>query len=159
VVISRGGGKSSGGGANVIGTRSIRDCSDQWTARRSGGGAASACRRTDAIMRRWAPPPPPRPSLRRSRRPCLHGQAKYIVMNASVCLPVSLSLRFDLRHFCACYLCSWIGGVAMRCVLPVSRMTSHLHAMGHIQRCRRCNTGTANQPDSLFRRQGVASPG
>ena len=47
------------------------------------------------------------------------------------------------------------GGVVIRYVLPVSRMTSYFHIIGHMQGCR-CNTGTASQPGGAAERLGRA---
>ena len=76
-----------------------------------------------------------------------------IVMNMSVCLSVCLlsarltrKLQSELYQFlCTCTLHSAVArsfsdGVAIRCVLPVLRMTSHFHAMermGYSQLVRR----------------------
>jgi len=71
-------------------------------------------------------------------------------MTVSVCLSACLCTRAYLRnhtydrHQFLCMLTrSSSGSAAIRYVLPVLRMTSYLHAMGHMQECR-CDTEAAS---------------
>jgi len=78
----------------------------------------------------------------------------------SVCLSASISPKLHVRsspifvmHVTMSFVGSSSDGIAIRYVLPVLRMTSYLHIMGHMQGFP-CKTGTASQLASLIMQPG-----
>ena len=70
--------------------------------------------------------------------------ARSIAMSVSVCLSFCMSVRSHISKndtsnlheiFCMCQLWPWLGPLLTCYVLPVLRMTSYVHIMGHMTRC------------------------